>query len=182
MNKIPKKITSQYLHNSGLYYLERFASSKKHFKKVMLRKVKRSCIYYKDQDYQKCAKMVSELADKFEKCGLLNDKNYTDSCVSSLRRKGLSRNAIIAKMQKKGINKELTIQAIERLDIDNHANKYDAEMVAALKLAKRRKIGPFYVGEDQNIKKSLGIFARAGFSYSTASKIFEISFDDEITY
>jgi len=177
--KTPKKITPQYLHNSGLYYLERFAASKSHFITVMLRKVKRSCMYHKKQDYQKCSDMVIELADKFEKCGLINDSIYTVSCVSSLRRKGLSQTAIIAKMNNKGINKEHTIEALEELDNENYDSKEDAEIAAAIKLAKKKRIGVFFQGEEQNIKKSLGIFARAGFSYSTATKVLDISLDDE---
>ncbi len=178
--KIPKKITPTYLHNSGLYYLERFSASKEHFKTVMLRKVKHSCLYHKDQDYQTCANMVVELADKFEKCGLLNDEIYTNACVSSLRRKGLSQTAIIAKMRLKGIDKERAITALEQLDKENYDSKEDAEKAAAIKLARKKKIGPFFQkeGEEQDIKKSLGILARAGFSYNIASHILNMDIDD----
>ena len=176
--RTPKKITPQYLHNSGLYYLERFAASKKHFKSVMIRKVKRSCMQHTEQNYQECVQMVNELADKFEKCGLLNDQLYTASLTSSLRRKGLSHSAIITRMLHKGISKEQTCQALEKLDCENHENQESAEKAAALKLARKKKIGPFFLGEEENVKKSLGIFARAGFSYQVAMDVINMSLED----
>ena len=96
--KIPRKISETYLHNSGLYYLERFAASKKHFKFVMKNKVKRSCMHHTEQDFEQCAAWVDALADKFEKVGLIDDDAYTNGLVASLRRKGKSRSAIINKL------------------------------------------------------------------------------------
>ncbi len=174
----PKKITSTYLHNSGLYYLERFAASKKHFKTVMMRKVKRSCMHHKDQDYNECAILVDALVNKFEKSGLLNDDLYTSGSVSSLRRKGLSRMAIISKMLQKGIAKDQTLLALEKLDYETHESCDDAERAAALNFARKKRIGPYFRGNEQNIKKSLGVLARGGFSYSVAMSILEMNAED----
>ncbi len=176
--KTPKKISETYLHNSGLYYLERFSASKNHFKFVMKRKVKRSCMHHTEQDYDLCAQMVDTLADRFENSGLLDDNLYTNGLVASLRRKGLSRSAIINKMRVKGIETEKTIHALENLDNDNYENFNVAEEQAALTLAKKKRIGPFFTGEEQNIKKSLGIFARAGFSYQVAKATLDIDSDE----
>ncbi len=181
--KIPKKITPTYLHNSGLYYLERFAASKAHFKEVMLRKVKRSCMHHKDQDYESCAKMVDDLADKFEACGLLNDEVYAKAIASSMRRKGLSRRAIQVKMHHKGILSEQSQKTLEKIDLLSHETFENAEFAAALKLASKKKIGPYHVGKkEQDTKKALGIFARAGFSYDIAKQVLDLEsdFTDEI--
>ncbi len=177
--KPPKKISESYLHNSALYYLERFSASKKHFIFVMQRKVRRSCMYHADQDYDKCADMVVALADKFEASGLLDDKLYTNGLVTSLRRKGLSRSAIINKMNIKGISRENTLIALENLDNDLCETPQEAEEKAALKLAKKKRLGPYFTGEEQNIKRSLGIFARAGFSYQIAKSILNMDKDIE---
>ncbi len=176
--KIPKKISESYLHNSGLYYLERFSASKKHFKFVMKRKCKRSCMHHETQDYDTCADMVDTLADRFEKSGLLDDNLYTNGLVTSLRRKGLSRSAIINKMRVKGIETDKTMDALNKLDNDNNENLDDAEKKAAFKLAKKKRIGPYFTGEEQNIKKSLGIFARAGFSYQIAQTILSLDINE----
>lgn len=177
--KTPKRITPSYLHNSGLYYLERFAASKKHFITVMTRKAKRSSMHHKDQDMAECVKMINELADKFERCGLLNDDIYTDGLVSSLRRKGLSRNAILTKMLMKGIDKDKTLTVLNKLDLDHHEDHQTAEKAAALKIARKKKIGPYYIKDDeQDIRKSLSKLARAGFSYDIAQYIVKMTTDD----
>lgn len=168
-----KKINPTYLHNAGLYYLERFSASKKHFKSVMMRKVKRSCMEHKDQDYEECKKMVDELADKFEKLDLLNDDVYARAKVASFRRKGLSRSMIINKMRMKGVDTEKSLSELLKIDKENQYNDEDPELTAALKLAKKKKIGPYFIGEEQNIRKSLGVLARAGFSYDISKKVLE---------
>ncbi|MGH1455543.1 MAG: regulatory protein RecX [Alphaproteobacteria bacterium] len=181
----PKKITSTYLHNSGIYYLERFVASKAHFKSVMIRKVKRSCMHHKDQDFDSCAKMVDETADKLEEMGLLNDVLYTNGMVTSLRRKGMSRNAIIQKMRVKGIEPPHTIGALEKLDSEHHDDEKNAEISAALRLAKKKKMGPFNISAPKNsddkakeTNKHLGRFARAGFSYQIARLVIDMSEED----
>ena len=176
--KTPKKITPTYLHNSGLYYLERFAASKEHFKSVMMRKAKRSCLHHKDQNYDACVKMVGELADKFESCGLLNDDAYAKAIVSSLRRKGLSSRAITIKMRSKGIAIDKTMSALKELDSVQFDNERDAEIAAAIRLARKKKIGVFFIGEEQNIKRSLGMFARAGFSYDIAQNVINMTLEE----
>lgn len=174
----PKRISKTYLHNSGLYYLERFAASKSHFITVMTRKVKRSCMHHEDQDYDECIALVREVADRFEETGLLNDELYTSGQVNSMRRRGMSRQAIINKMRHKGIEPEKTICALENLDQDMCENEGDAEKNAALKLAKKRKLGPYRIHDDVDIKKALGVFARAGFSYDVAKSVLDMDEDE----
>lgn len=175
--RTPRKITKTYLHNAGIYYLERFAASKNHFKVVMLRKVKRSCMVHIDQDYDECAQMVDAVADKFVELGLLNDDLYTNGMVNSLRRKGLSRNAILNKMQMKGIDRDKSLFALQKLDGIDHETEKDAEMNAALKLARKKKLGPYAIKE-VDIKKALGVFARAGYSYDIAKSVLDMKEED----
>lgn len=181
--KKPRKISESYLHNSGLYYLERFSASKEHFKNVMTRKVKRSCLEHSEQDYELYVNMVYELADKFERVGLLDDKVYTRAVVTSLRRKGMSRPAILNKMRIKGIPQEATMQALDVLDNEAHETVQDAEKAAALKLARKKRLGPYSRGEKEQedqkyVRRALGVFARAGFSYEMAKSILDMSADD----
>lgn len=179
--KVPKKISETYLHNSGLYYLERFAASKAHFITVMSRKAKRSCMHHTEQNYDECVEMVRKLADKFEKVGLLDDHAYTSARVSSLRRKGLSKTMIVQNMRIKGIQQEQTLSALLKLDEENHDDAYEAEKAAALRLAKKKKIGPYFIhnNKEQDIRKSMGMLARAGFSYDIVRTVLEHNLDEE---
>ncbi len=177
----PKKITPTYLHNAGLYYLERFSASKKHFKVVMMRKVKRSCMEHPEQDYDACKSMVDEVADKFERLEILNDDVYARAVVTSLRRRGLSKTMIINKMRMKGIDAEKAMEELSKVDAQSQEDE-NPELSAALKLARKKKIGPYFMGEVQDIKKSLGILARAGFSYDIAKKVLEYEEDPEYLF
>jgi regulatory protein len=135
--KKPKKITAQYLHNAGLYYLQRFAASRGQFRAVMLRKIKRSCMEHRDQDYETCAAMVEEIVEKFERAGLLNDELYTRGAVISLRRQGKSKSAIMSKLKTRGVAASLVTETLGAQDTEN------SELRAALTVLRRKKAGPF---------------------------------------
>lgn len=177
--KIPKRITETYLHNSGLYYLQRFSASTAHFKSVMMRKVKKSCMAHPDQDFEACRAMVEALAARFEGSGLLNDTVYARGVADSLRRRGRSRKAIAAKMTERGLRKDQIEAALESLRDESGVSDSEAELAAALKFARRKRIGPFRAGENDPalLRKDLAALARAGFSYDTARKA--LDFDGE---
>lgn len=180
--KNPKKITADYLHNSGLYYLQRYAASKNHFHDVMARKAKRSCMFHKDQDYNKCLELISELVDKFEKVGLLDDKSFAFGLATSYRRKGLSTRMAMQKMKMKGLHEDYIQSAL--LEVDKHNNTssiQNPELRAALIFAQKKRLGIYYQGEEDrrpSFDKSLARFARAGFSYDIARKILKM--EDEL--
>lgn len=176
--KVPKKITPTYLHNSGLYYLQRFVSSSENFRQVMLRKVKKSCHYHKDQDYQTCAEMVDETLRNFMSSGLLNDDLYTKGVVTSLRRAGKSRRMIIMKLKHKGISADKISAALEAYDQETHANPTEAELNAALVFARKKRLGPFLATKEIPYEKALAAMARAGFAYDTCKKVFDMTLED----
>lgn len=163
--KPPKKITPQYLHNSGLYYLQKFSASSGHFRSIMLKKVKKSCHFHKDQDYESCATLVEELVGKFISAGLLDDELYTHGKVRTMRGRGLSRQVILQKMRAKGVAAESTLQHLSEIDEKNEGN---SELQAAIYLTRKKKIGAYCKASEQDIKKNLAIMARAGFSYEIA--------------
>lgn len=166
--RIPKKITESYLHNSGLYYLERFAASSEHFRKVMLRKVERSCFHHKDQNKQDCMEMVDQLVNRFRTSGLLDDETYTRGTVTSLRRRGLSARAIQNRLKQKGLPDTLIQKHLSAIDEECGD---DSELCAALRLIKRRRLGAFQTTEKENAQeKALASLARSGFSYDIAIK------------
>lgn len=178
-----KKISESYLHNSGLYYLQRFAASTSQFRSVMMRKVKKSCLHHTDQDYESCTMMVDALVEKFVRAGLLNDELFTQGLVASLRRRGLSRKAILSKMLQKGIVSEKAAQALDDYDLENYQGcnggaGHDAEFTAALVFARRKKIGPYNSTEAHDHQKDLAKFARAGFSYDTSRRVLLLTGDE----
>lgn len=170
----PKKITQSYLHNSGLYYLERFAASKNHFKTVMLRKIKKSCHFHEDQDHTACVEMLDTVIESFVRSGLLNDDAYAKGLAQTLRRRGQSSKSLIQKMNIKGIDGALAANTLREIDKDIE----DPEFQAALRLTQRKRIGYYAAAPHDDLKKPLGIMARAGFSYEISMKAINYKPDD----
>ena len=172
-----KKITETYLSNSGAYYLQRYAASTNQFRTIMLRKIDKSCRAHPEQDYDSCVVMLEKMILRFAELGYLDDRQYARIKVSSLRQRGLSHRAIMAKLQNRGLSADQITEALNHYHDDSGIDRQKAEMDAALKLAKKKKIGPYATGA-YDMKKALGVFARAGFTFDIASKILKADESD----
>ena len=177
--KTPKKITETYLHNAGLYYLQRFAASSHQFREVMLRKIRKSSRHHVDQNHDLCVNMLEALVLKFQGAGLLNDEAYARGMITSLRRQGKSKQAIIAKLKAKGLSGILVSDELEAHDSSN--SEIDSEFQAAIVFARKKKIGPFKINEKTSSEKALSAMARAGFAYDTARRVLDMEIEDAET-
>lgn len=175
--KPPKKITETYLHNAGLYYLQRFAASTGHFRTVMQRKIDRSCRHHADQDRGECTAMLNCLIEKFTASGLLNDNIYSRGMVTSLKRRGFSERAIHARLQVKGLTQSEIQAALAGFHEDHTKDPDQTEFEAALKLARKKKLGPYAAGRETDLKKAMALFARAGFSFDMARRVLGLDID-----
>jgi len=179
--KPPKKITEKYLYNSGLAYLQRFTSSVPNFRRVMMRKIEKSCNFHKDQDREACVALLDAAVATFERQGLLNDTAYTQGMVTSLRRRGLSARAIQAKLQQKGLDAGSIAQAVAAFDGGKEHGQ--AELMAAVQYARRKRLGCFgkaVAGDeaDKTRNRQMASLARAGFSYDVTEKTLALSEED----
>ncbi len=172
-----KKITQSYLHNAGLYYLQRFASSSAQFRKVMTRKITRSCEHHCDLNREECLAMLDALIADFTRCGLLNDDAYLKASIESYRRRGLSSRSIACRLSQKGIDPQEILHALSGIE--------ENDSLAAIRLAKKRKLGAFGKKPDtqspapcRDDSRELAIFARAGFSYETARSVLCMSIEE----
>lgn len=168
----PRKATPQYLENAALYYLERFSSSAENLRQVLMRRVHKSA-HHHGTDPQDGAKAIDDIIERFLRSGLLNDDTYARARVTTLRRRGDAARSIHAKLRAKGVAADV----IERA-LDAHAADEDgenAEKSAAVRLAKRRGLGPFRKTEDREVRrqKDLAALARAGFSFDVARGVID---------
>ncbi len=173
--KTPKKISKKYLENAALYYLQRYATSVENFRCVLVRKIKRSCQFHKTP-IDEFLPLVDELVQRYTAVGLLNDAVFARAKTASLRRQGKSARAVQSKLQQKGVTSDDIERALEEVDEDA-----DAEFQAALKIARKKKIGPFRIKETRDpkdLQKELAILGRAGFSYEIARKLLNFSEDE----
>lgn len=180
--KVPKKITPTYLHNAGLYYLQRFAASTGQFQRVMQRKIDKSCMAHPDQNREDCKKWLADVIAAFQRAGLLNDDVYAAGAIRSLRLRGLSTRAIEARMALKGVPAALVKKTLQEIDglQDN-----DPNLIAALRQARKKRIGP-YLPPDKDASslqdKHLAALARAGFDFETARKVLQMDKEEAEEY
>lgn len=190
--RIPRKVSKDWLHNAGLYYLQRFAASTSQFKTVMTRKIDRSCRHHPDQDREQCLELLNQVIADFMRSGLLNDSVYAESAINSLRRRGYARRHIEMRLSRKGLAHDVIREKLELIDEQNNDNGPDAgngDMRSGLLFARRKKIGPYAAPVAAELrsdtrKKHLAALGRAGYDYETASKIADMdrqAADDYLT-
>ena len=168
-----KKITPQRLKNIALYYLQRFESSVANLRSVLRRRVdayaRENSEWHKDEAYQ----WIEDILAEFEKLHYLDDARFAEMKVRDYLSAGKPARYITVKLRQKGIN-EAQIESILA------QQEYDA-FAMALKLAKRKKIGPYRAAEQRHEyrQKDMGTMVRAGFDYDVVCEVLETQLSDE---
>lgn len=165
--KIPKKITEAYLTNSGKFYLERFPASTEQFRRVMSRKIHKSCKAHPEQSMEASLAFLDNVVRKFQSLGFLNDAGYAMGLARSLKNRGWPRNRILMRLKEKGVAPDLIDASLPE------AGKSD-DLTDALVWIKRKKLGA-YALKEKNFDKSLASLGRAGFDYHSASRALKMS-------
>ena len=171
-----KKITPQRLKNIGLYYLKRFESSVENLRSVLQNRVNQYAKENPDFNKQEAYQWVEDVLTEFEKLHYLDDKRFTEIKVRHYLSTGKPARYIQNKLREKGI---ANAQIEEMLD-DFGYNPQEM----ALKLAKRKKIGPFRPDEESrkiNRQKDMAALIRAGFDYDVVAEIMGADFIDDGT-
>ncbi len=166
-----KKITPQRLKNIGIYYLKRFESSVENLRSVLQKRVNQYAKENPDFNKQEAYQWVEDVLTEFEKLHYLDDKRFTEIKVRGYLSAGKPARYIQNKLREKGI---ANAQIEDMLD-DFGYNPQEM----ALKLAKRKKIGPFRPDEEsrkQNRQKDMAALIRAGFDYDVVSEIMGADF------
>lgn len=96
---------------------------------------------------------------------------YVRGMVGSLRRRGLSKQAILNKMRLKSVDTDTAGEYLEECDSDFAGTEENGDFRAALIFARKKKIGPFAGAREEEFQKTLAKFARAGFSYDIANRV-----------
>jgi regulatory protein len=168
------------LREAALSYLARYAATQAGLARVLDRRIdtwarkKGSRYEAGEQDRAAvaaavaCAKaMVREVVAALTQAGAVSDAAFAEMRASRLRRAGRSRNAVVAALAAKGVDPETARRALQNEEVGGDA----AELTAALRLARKRRIGPFRAGEPPDPPgrlKELAILARAGFAQPLA--------------
>ena len=168
-----KKITPQQLKNIGLYYLQRFESSVENLRQVLHRRVD---VYAKENpqwNKNEALQWIEDVLAEFEKLHYLDDNRYAEIKIRQYLDAGKPARYIQQKLQQKGISPSITNAILAEAEFD--------PLAMALKLAHRKKIGPFRAPElrREYRQKDLGTLVRAGFDYDIACQVLEFIPEEE---
>ena len=151
-------------------YLEKYSPSKQQLRIYLFKKFlkKNQKIYNKKELFNLIDAVVATLVDE----KLLNDKYYSDSKSKALLRRGYSLNKIRYSLISKGIDQEYIKSSISKIK----DNESDPDFFSAIKICKRRRIGPCREEGNRSLyyKKDISILARSGFSYEISKRVLEI--------
>jgi len=155
------------LRDLAYSYIEKYNPSKQQTKTYLLKK------YLKKFQGSRAKKEITEIIDNIvshlEKSHFLNDDLYSDSKARVFFRRGYSLNKIVHSLKSKGIGQKSIKLSIEKIKNE----KSDPDFVSAMKVCKKRRIGPMRPESNRKLfyKKDMGILARSGFSYDISKKI-----------
>ncbi len=170
--KVPKKITPGYLEKAALFYLERYSSSAGNLRRVLDRKISNAIREHGAPTREEAAGWVAELIAKLQRNKLLDDQAYAIGRVRRLYAEGKSLGRIRQTLAIKGIGKEDTDAALERLAAESAIPVSDLPAAAAF--VRKRKLGPYRNDPAERAEmrqKDLGALARRGFSQAVAMKV-----------
>ena len=151
-------------------YLEKYSPSKQqlkvHLLKKYLTKIKGS------KSKREVSLIIDEIILNLEQNRILNDELYSDSKARMFLRRGYSLNKINQSLRIKGIDNKYIKQSIDEIK----ENEIEPDFVSALKLCKRRRIGPLrpHANRELFYKKDMGILARGGFSFDLSKRVLNL--------
>lgn len=168
-----KKITPQRLKNIGLYYLQRFESSVENLRGVLRRRVdayaKENPEWCKNEAYE----WIEDILAEFERLHYLDDERFAQMKVRNYLNAGKPARYICIKLRQKGISET----KINNILAEQEYNP----LQMALKLAKRKKIGPYRPEEQRREfrQKDMGTLVRAGFDYDVVCEVLNMDSPQE---
>ena len=148
-------------------YLEKYSPSKQQLKIYLLKKYLTKIKGTKSK--KEVSSIIDEILKNLEQNKIVNDELYSDSKARIFLRRGYSLNKINQSLRNKGVDTKYIKQSINKIK----ENEIEPDFVSALKLCKRRRIGPLRPESNRELfyKKDMGILARGGFSFDLSKRV-----------
>ena len=168
------KVTVEEMRNFAFNYVEKYAPSKQQLKTYLLKKyLKTSSLNVRKQDV---TNLIDIVLSDLEKNKFINDKFYSESKANSMIQRGSSINKIKNYLFCKGINDKFIKDTVNKI----HDENSDQDFFSAIKICKKKRIGPARTEENRPLfyKKDISLLARNGFDFETSKKVMDIEKDD----
>ena len=161
------EVTVEEMRNFAFVYVEKYAPSKQQLKTYLLKKyIKASVPHVKKQDV---ANLIDIVLSDLEKSKFINDKFYSDSKAKSMIQRGNSINKIRSYLIGKGIQDDFIKDTVNKI----HDQNSDQDFFSAIKICKKKKIGPARTEDNRPLfyKKDISLLARNGFDFKHQKKL-----------
>jgi len=174
LNKSDFEDLTTSLKDLAYSYLEKYSPSKQQLKVYLLKKYLTKIKGTRSK--KEVSSIIDEIIKNLEKNKIINDELYSDSKARMFLRRGYSLNKINQSLRQKGIDSKYVKQSIDKIKDD----QIEPDFVSALKLCKRRRIGPLRPETNRELfyKKDMGILARGGFSFDLSKRILDLDIDE----
>jgi len=177
-NKKDLETTIDEIRNFAYSYLDKYSPSKQQLRTYLFKKLIKS--KQKISSKKEIFNLIEAVINSLIEQKFISDKYYSDAKSRAFLKKGYSLNKIRYNLIKKGIDEKYIKASISKIK----EKESDPDFFSAIKMCKRRRIGP--VREESNralfYKKDISILARSGFTYELSKKILEIPKDEFIKF
>ncbi len=164
------------LHDAALRHLARYAATQTGLVRVLDRRIDRWARAaaqegeVSDDAVPGARQAARAVAAALVESGVINDAVFAESRARSLTRAGRSRRAVEAHLTSRGVGREMAAQVEDP----------ERELAAALIYARRRRLGPFRIG-DGDPNRDMGAMARAGFQQDVVRRAMAMDPDDALS-
>lgn len=169
--KQPKPATPDRLVHAAESYVARFQATEAMLRDVLMRRVRRTERLHglEDADRATLLAAIDDICTRYVRVGLIDDAAYAHQHARTLFERGTAPFRIRQRLALKGVAEEVADGALAALAGDDS----DGERTACIRLAQRRRLGPFRLrgNRAEYREKDLATLARAGFGYDTARAV-----------
>lgn len=161
---------------AALRHLERFSCSAADLTRVLERRILRA----RDRgatldavDEETARRTIATVVGEMGRLGYVDDRRFAETKALSLSRQGKGRRAIADRLRRAGIDGDGIQAALTALAAESEG---DPDRRAAIKLARRRRLGPFRATPEDRAdrrQRDMAALARAGFDLDLCRTIVE---------
>lgn len=157
--RAPSPLNEAALNDLGLRYVGKYATTRSKLRAYLARKLR-------ERGWEGTSNPDLELlADKFVQLGYIDDAAFALARSRSLAGRGYGRRRLAEHLKHSGVGEEDSREALDAAD--------QSAVLAALRFAQRRRIGPFaaQMAEGRARERAIAAMVRAGHDSALARKI-----------
>ena len=168
------EVTVEEMRNFSLSYIEKYAPSKQQLKIYLLKKYLKASI--SNIKKKNIGNLIDVVLSDLQKTKFISDKFYSETKAKNLIQKGSSINKIRNYLICKGISDKHIRETIDKINENNE----DQDFFSAIKICKKKRIGPSRTEDNRNLfyKKDISILARNGFDFGISKRVMDLKKDD----